>query len=50
MVLTKMVNELIERNLLRGKELLESHIASLWDSLSSKRVEDLNKIAVSVSV
>lgn len=45
-----MADEFIERNLLRGKELLESDIASLKDSLRSKRVEDLKKIAVNVSV
>ena len=47
---TKMANELIECNLLYGKELLESDIASLRDSLCSKRVEDLKKISVNVSV
>ena len=44
-----MADGLIERNLLCGKELLESNIASLRYSLRSKR-EDLKKIAVNVSV
>ena len=47
---TKMADELIECNLLHGKELLERDIASLRDSLHLKRVEDLKKIAVNVSV
>ena len=45
-----MADELIEPSLLRGKELLDDDIASLKDSLRSKRVEDLRKIAVNVSV
>ena len=46
----KMADELIQRNLLRRKELLESDIASLKDFLHSKRVEDLKKIAANVPV
>ena len=47
---TKMADELIDCKLLHGKELLESDIASLKDSLRSKRVEDLKKIVINVSV
>ena len=45
-----MADELIEPSLLRGKELSDDDIASLKDSLRLKRVEDLRKIAVNVSV
>ena len=45
-----MADELIKPRLLRGKELSDDDIASLKDSLRSKRVEDLRKIAVNVSV
>ena len=45
-----MADELIEPSLLCGKELSDDDIASLKDFLCSKRVEDLRKIAVNVSV
>ena len=45
-----MADELIEPSLLHGKELSDDDIASLKDSLRSKRVEDLRKIVVNVSV
>ena len=45
-----MADELIEPSLLRGKELLDDDIASLKDSVRLKRVEDLRKIAVNISV
>ena len=45
-----MADELIEPSLLHGKELSDDDIASLKDSLSLKRVEDLRKIAVNISV
>ena len=45
-----MTDELIEPSLLCGKELSDDDIASFKDSLRSKRVEDLRKIAVNVSV
>ena len=47
---TKMADKLIEHNLLCGKELLENNIASLRDTLHSKIVEDLKKIAVNILV
>ena len=43
-----MADELIEPSLLRGKELSDDDIASLKDSLRSKRVEDVRKIAVNI--
>ena len=45
-----MADELIEPSLLRGKEVSDDDIAYLKDSLRLKRVEDLRKIAVNVSV
>ena len=45
-----MVDELIEPSLLHGKELLDDTIVSLKDFLCSKRVEDLRKIAVNISI
>ena len=45
-----MADELIKPSLLRGKELSDDDIASLKDFLHSKRVEDLRKIAVNVSI
>ena len=45
-----MVDELTEPSLLHGKELLDDDIASLKDFLHLKRVEDLRKIAVNVSI
>ena len=44
-----MADELIEPSLLHGKELSDDDVASLKDSLHSKRVEDLRKIAVNES-
>ena len=45
-----MVDELIEPSLLHGKELLDDNIGSLKDFLHLKRVKDLRKIAVNVSI
>ena len=45
-----MVDELIEPSLLHGKEFLDDDIVSLKDFLHLKRVEDLRKIVVNVSI
>ena len=45
----KMADDCVD-NLLRGKELSDSDVESLKASLASKKVQDLRKIAVEVSV
>ena len=45
----KMADDCVD-NLLCGKELSDSDVESLKASLASKKVQDLRKIAVEVSV